>query len=98
MIEQPAEKSPDRKISDAMRIEEFLNDEVIREAISNVEKRFTEQMIQAETSEQRAKAQGKILAIRAFAQELVAIRDTGEMEAALATVKAKKAELKASLL
>lgn len=72
--------SAEQTIADAMRVQNFLKDDAVRGAIERLEKRYIEQMIAAETGEARAKAQGKIHAVRGFADELAAIISSGEQE------------------
>jgi hypothetical protein len=59
-------------------IDGFFNDETVKGAMERTERRFIEEMIDADTSEKRAAAQGKIRALRALLMELRIIFDAGE--------------------
>lgn len=83
------ERTTEQKIADAQRVEQFLRDDVIRRAIESLEQKYIEQMIGAENSEQRAKAQGKIHAIRGFAGELTAVVGEGAHEEAMQQLREK---------
>ena len=76
------ERSPEQQIADAARVRNFLNDEVIRQAMIDVEKDFIEEMISAKTSEERARSQGKIVALRTLMVAITAVIDRGDHIAA----------------
>ncbi len=84
-----SERTPDQKIADARRVEEFLRDEVIYRAIQSLEEKYIEEMITAKQSDERARAQGKIHAVRGFASELRAIMLDADHELALVQLQEK---------
>ncbi len=84
-----SERTPDQKIADARRVEEFLRDEVIYRAIQSLEEKYIEEMIAAKQSDERARAQGKIHAVRGFAGELRAIILDADHELALVQLQEK---------
>ncbi len=86
------ERTPEDTIRDASKVEQFLQDDVIRGAIAKLETSYIEKMIVAEDSTLRAKMQSKVQAIREFAGELKGLIENGVQELALAEVKAKRAE------
>lgn len=82
----------DEIVRAAQRVEEFLRDDVIRSVLIRVEQKYIEEMIRAETSELRAKAQGKIHATRAFAQEMAAAVESGVHELTMQAIEQKRHE------
>ncbi len=78
-----SDRTPDQKIADARRIEEFLRDDAIRYAIESLESKYIEEMIAAESGEKRAHAQGKVQAVRGLAGALAALVGEGAHEIAM---------------
>ncbi len=76
------ERSHEQQIADASRIRQFLNDDAVRQAMIDVEHDFVEEMIAAKTSEDRARAQGKIIALRTLMISITAVIDRGDHVAA----------------
>lgn len=76
------ERSHEQQIADAARIRQFLNDDAVRQAMIDVEHDFIEEMINAKTSEERAKAQGKVIAMRTMMTAITAVIDRGDHVAA----------------
>lgn len=92
MANNPLVTTPEQRIADARKVETFLQDDVIRAAIETLEQKYIEDMIGAETSEARAKAQGKIHATRALAEELARIVAAGAHEMLIQEWKEKNHE------
>lgn len=88
------DRTPDQKIADAQRIEEFWRDDAIRHAIESLEAKYIEEMIAAESGEKRAHAQGKVHAVRGFTKELDIMIGEGAHEIAMRELQEKFVEQK----
>lgn len=67
-------------IQAARRIDAFLKDDVIAKALSDMERRYYEEFIAAESSEQRVRAWAKAKMLRDFETQLKIVSDAGETE------------------
>ena len=89
-----SDRTPDQKIADAQRIENFLRDDAVRYAIELLESKYIEEMIAADNGEKRAHAQGKIQAVRGLAGALAALVGEGAHEIAMRELQEKFVEQK----
>lgn len=67
-------------IQAARRIDAFLKDDAIADALSRMERRHYEEFIAADSAEQRIRAWAKATVLREFERELKIVQDTGELE------------------
>jgi len=82
-------KSAEAIIADARRIDQFLDDPAIKEALSRMERRYYEEFLAADSSEKRAATQGKARVLKDLERELKSIIGAGE-QAMLDAAKAAK--------
>lgn len=67
-------------VADAERVDEFLRDPAIVRAMTDLETRYTMEMVNAKESSDMRFAQGKIHGLRDLAKEMAAIVGNGEHE------------------
>ena len=86
-----SEKSPERIVQEAARIDQFLRDDVVGGALQRMERRYYEEFLAADSSEARVKAWAKANVLRDLEGQMKSLVDAGEFEI-LQMAKAAKRE------
>lgn len=75
----------------ASRLKQLLDDPIIADALSRMERRFYEEFIAADSSEKRVTAWAKANVLKEFEREMNSVFDAGETEVLRAAKDAAKA-------
>lgn len=76
------DNSESKRISDGSRVEAFLNDEAVREALARMHSRYYGEFKNAATRDDREAAWAKARVLDDFSTELVAVIDSGKRASA----------------
>jgi hypothetical protein len=71
--------TPEQRIRDAQRIEQFLKDEVISAALTRMERRFYEEFVASTTSEERVRSWAKANVMKEWEREMKAALEDGKL-------------------
>lgn len=77
-----AKKSREREVADAGRLEQFLGDPVVSDALSHMERRYYEEFKAAKTLDELQSAQARARVLDDFQGELRIVKDAGTRAAA----------------